>query len=202
MNEPVRRPPRRLLGKAHSWTDRVRVFWTDEALEVDQADNYEIRRRRVFFDEILLVTLHSGRGGVLPWIVALMGLPFGLFSLALTGDEADVGRVFLAMAVALGVLAVVLALLPVWVVTVFGKRTRARMFYRMREGKARAVYAEVCRAAGEAQRAIASRSAGVDRPRLDGFGVVPAAGGGQEAEQGDQQQRGDSETPPPGGMNE
>lgn len=204
MSEPASRPVRRLLGKAHSWTERVRVFWTDEALEVDQADNYEIRRRRVFFDEILLVTLHSTRGGVMPWLLALLAVPCGLFALAFTGDEADVGRVFLVMAAVLGLLAAIVALLPIWVVTAFGRRTRARMNFRLREGRAREVYAEICRAAGQAQSELASRQASA------GFGDVgpvsliesigPAAGRGQEAQQDDQQQRGDSETPPPGGM--
>lgn len=203
MSEPASRPVRRLLGKAHSLTERVRVFWTDEALEVDQADNYEIRRRRVFFDEILLVTLHSTRGGVLPWVLALLAVPFGLFSLF---SLADAGRVFLVMTVLLGVLAATVALLPIWVVTAFGKRTRARMNFRMREGRAREVYAEICRAAGQAQSELASRqaSAGFDEADLDLpvsiDGIGPAAGRGQEAQQADQQQRGDSETPPPGGM--
>lgn len=207
MSERSSRPVRRLLGKAHSWTERVRVFWTDEALEVDQADNYEIRRRRVFFDEILLVTLHSTRGGgVLPWLLALLALPCGLFSLTFTGEEADVGRVFLVMAAVLGMLAAVVALLPVWVVTAFGRRTRARMNFRMREGRAREVYAEICRAAGETQRALAARlaSAGFDDVGPVGLGIDdigPAAGRGQETQQGDQQQGGDSESPPPGGVN-
>lgn len=199
MSEPVRRPPRRLLGKAHSWTERVRVFWTDEALEVDYADNYEIRRRRVFFDEILLVTLHSSRGGVLPWVLALLAAPFGLLALAFSGETGNAGLVFLAMAAALAGLAVMVGLLPVWVVTAFGKRTRARMSFRMREGRARAVYADICRAAGEAQRALAERQSarfGVGDPLR--LGVVPAAGRREEAQQGDQQQRGDSETLPPG----
>lgn len=206
MTEPASRPVRRLLGKAHSWAERVRVFWTDEALEVDQADNYEIRRRRVFFDEILLVTLHSTRGGVLPWVLALLAVPFGLLSFAFLGVQADAGRVFLVMAVLLGVLAAIVALLPIWVVTAFGKRTRARMNFRMREGRAREVYAQICRAAGQAQGELASRqaSAGFDEADLDGIGSVrgirPAAGRGQEAQQADQQQRGDSETSSPGGV--
>lgn len=206
MSEPARPPARRLLGKAHSWTERVRVFWTDEALEVDQADHYEIRRRRVFFDEILLVTLHSTRGGVLPWVLALLAVPFGLLSLAFTGAEADAGRVFLVMAVILGVLAGIVAVLPVWVVTAFGKRTRARMNFRIREGRAREVYARICRAAGQAQSELASRqaSAGFDEAGpvgVDVGGIGPAAGRGQEAQQDDQQQRRDSEAPSPGGLN-
>ncbi|HYH47320.1 MAG TPA: hypothetical protein VEG34_16690, partial [Thermoanaerobaculia bacterium] len=74
MSEPVRQP-RRYLGRAQSLSERVRTYWTAEALEVDRADNYEIRRRRVFFDEILLVTLHNTRGvlvAILPLCLALL----------------------------------------------------------------------------------------------------------------------------------
>jgi hypothetical protein len=43
---------------------------------------------------------------------------------------------------------------PLWVVTVFGRRTRARVQFRLRERKAREAFAEVCQAVDEAQRAL------------------------------------------------
>jgi hypothetical protein len=151
-------PPRRFLGKTHSLAERVRTYWTDEALEVDRLDNYEIRRRRVFFDEILLVTLHSARGvlsSLLPLILALLCA----FLAAVSNAEPAVSRVFWIGAALFTGLAVGIAMVPVWVVTVYGKRTRARMQFRLGEGKARRVYAEICRAASDAQRALATRLA-------------------------------------------
>jgi hypothetical protein len=144
---------RRFLGRSHTLTERVRTYWTDEALEVDLADHYEIRRRRVFFDEILLVTLHSKRGGLLPWVPVILVLPVLFMALiASTVGPNPVGIVSIPVVVLLA-LAGILFLTPVWVVTVYGKRTRARMHFRMRQGKARSVYAEICRAANDAQRA-------------------------------------------------
>jgi len=157
MSEPVRRP-RRYLGRAQTLSERVRTYWTEEALEVDRADNYEIRRRRVFFDEILLVTLHNTRGFLISVIPLLTGLLFATLALVSMG-EPDASRIFWLFAAFFAALAVGVALIPVWVVTVYGKRTRARMHFRWRQAKARQIYAEITRAAAEAQRALALRLA-------------------------------------------
>ena len=158
MSEPVRRP-RRYLGRAQTLSERVRTYWTDEALEVDRADNYEIRRRRVFFDEILLVTLHTTRGVLISILPFLLGLLFTIIALALS-DEPDASQAFWVLAGFFFAFAVGAALTPVWVVTVYGKRTRARMHFRLRQKKAREVFAEISRAAADAQNALAYRLAG------------------------------------------
>jgi len=159
MSAPPNRPRRRLLGKAHSLAERVRTYWTDEALEVDEVDHYEIRRRRVFFDEILLVTLHSKRGSMLAWVPGLFAIFTALMAAVAFVSEPAVGRVFGFITLGLLALMVIALLLPNWVVTVFGKRTRGRMFFQMRQGKAREVYAAICRAASDAQRSLALRLA-------------------------------------------
>jgi hypothetical protein len=161
VSEPLQRPLRRFLGTAHSWSERVRVYWTDEALEVDRIDHYELHRRRVFFDEILLVTLHSARGGgALPWSLVILIAFLGLVTfIAALSEQNEVALGFLIPTGVLVVAALTLFLLPSWVVTVFGKRTRARMRFALRQAKAREVYAAICRAASDAQRALAGRLA-------------------------------------------
>ena len=158
MNEQPRYP-RRYLGRAQSLGERVRTYWTDEALEVDRIDNYEIRRRRVFFDEILLVTLHNTHGFLISILPFFLGLLFAVMALA-ARDEPTASMVFWIVAAFFAAFAVGAALTPVWVVTVYGKRTRARMHFRLRQAKAREVYADICRAAADAQRALAARLAG------------------------------------------
>ncbi len=159
MNE-LPRSPRRYLGRSQSLSERVRTYWTAEALEVDQVDSYVIRRRRVFFDEILLVTLHLTRGGLVALLPLALALLFTITALVLaTSDEPDASRIFWIVAAFFAALAAGAALVPVWVVTVYGKRTRARMHFRLRQAKARGVYAEICRAAADAQRALALRLA-------------------------------------------
>lgn len=159
MNEPVQHPrqyARRYLGRAQTLSERVRTYWTDEALEVDRADNYEIRRRRVFFDEILLVTLHNTRGFLISVVPLCLALFCAVIALA-TRDEPDASLGFWIFAAVFVAFAVGAAATPVWVVTVYGKRTRARMHFRLRQAKARGVYAEISRAAADAQRALAQR---------------------------------------------
>jgi hypothetical protein len=144
-------PLRRYLGSAHSLAERVRVYWTDRGLEVDSSEGYEIRRTRVFFDEVLLVTLHSKLGGALPW------LPLGLaalvgFSAVLTRSEPVSSQILAWVALGFLVIGAALFFTPQWVVTVFGRRTRARLQFRLRERKARDLFAQICQAVDEAQR--------------------------------------------------
>ncbi len=155
MSEP--REPRSYLGSAHSVTERVRVYWTETALEVDHVESYEIRRQRVLFDEIQLVTLHSKRGGTLPWAFLGLGAFTGLCSigpLVTGGTGTSIGQGILAVALVICTLGALLYLTPIWVVTAFGRRTKARMGFRLREAKARNLYARICQATAATQRAL------------------------------------------------
>jgi len=159
-------PARRLLGTANGIAERVRVYRTAEALEIDQMEYYNVRRRRVFFDEVQLVTLHAKRG--LMNGVILLGALALLVGLAATGvaknGTAQTLAAFLAVAAAFALGSLASLLMPVWTVTVFGKRTRARIRFRLRGGKARRVYEEICQATAEAQEAAALRFA-AQRPQ-------------------------------------
>jgi hypothetical protein len=160
--------PRTYLGAAHGFAERVRVYWTGRALEVDHLEGYEIRRQRVLFDEVQLVTLHTKRGGMLPWLFLGLGAFVGLCSIGpilSEGDENFVGKGILAVALILCLLGSILYLLPIWVVTVFGRRTKARVHFRLRERKARNLYARICQAAAAAQRALQA-SAPVEQPGM------------------------------------
>lgn len=148
MSQPT---PRSYLGNAHNLAERVRVYWTARGLEVDSSEGYEIRRTRVFFDEILLVTLHSQLGGSLSWLSLGLAALSGLLAI-LTVSEPVASRVLMWTALGLAVLGAMLFAMPQWVVTVFGRRTRARLKFRLRERKARDVFARICQAVDEAQR--------------------------------------------------
>lgn len=150
-------PQRQYLGSFHGFNERMRIFRTEDALEVDSSDRYEIRRRRVFFDEVLLATLHQERGGgPYPWMSLVLALFGGLLALAFQ-SEPKAFQILLACAVGFALLALGAFLIPTWIVTVYGKRARGRIRYRLREGKARGIYAEICQAAAEAQRALVER---------------------------------------------
>lgn len=152
------RPPRAYIGSTRSWGDRSRIYRTPEALEVDLIDHYEVRRRRVFFDEVQLVTLHETRvAGPLPWAYGLLASALILPALIIGSDSPSLRITLLAIAAALILAALAMALAPVWIITAFGKRTRAQIQFRWREAMARSVYADICRATSEAQRTLARR---------------------------------------------
>jgi hypothetical protein len=156
-------PVRRFLGSAGGIAERIRVYRTAEALEIDQMEYYNIRRRRVFFDEVQLVTLHTRRGmvaGAVLWGIAALLVGISTAGAARSGSL----PVFLAITAALALGSLASLLLPVWTVTVFGKRTRARIRFRLRGGKARRVYDEICRTVAEAQEEAALRFA-AQRPQ-------------------------------------
>jgi hypothetical protein len=155
----VKDPPRRrFVGRDHSWAERVRVYRTDEALEVAHISSFEVSLRRVFFDEVQLVTLHRARD---TRTLALLILVAALCALGLLAARTSGALVQLLLAAPLALAAawaLALAVVPAWVVTTFGKRTRARARFPFRQGRARAVYGDICRCAGEAQARLAAEA--------------------------------------------
>jgi hypothetical protein len=162
---PVSSSKRRLLGTQRTLADRSRVYRIEEGLEVDLVDSYNIRRRRVFFDEVQLVTLHSRRGSLWPVVLLTLLAAGALLAGRAIENNAPVKMVLLVAAFGIGGLAVLAAIFPVWIVTVFGKRTRARVQYNRKE-KAASVYAEMCAAAASAQEAarLSAEMAPSERP--------------------------------------
>ena len=66
----MERPPRRtLIGKRNGVSTRQRIYRTADALEIEEVEGYDVTRRRVFFDDIVLVTYHQFLGW--PFLVAL-----------------------------------------------------------------------------------------------------------------------------------
>jgi hypothetical protein len=157
VTDPVRRE---YLGADPSLAERARVYRTPEALEIDLASYTEITRKRVFFDDVVLVTLHRARTlGAVTWVFGAMAAFMLLMALIVMAAQTEAGNVMLLIALGLGTIAFLAAMVPTWTITVFGRRSRARMRFTLREGKARRIYGEICRAASDAQRELARRIA-------------------------------------------
>jgi ribosomal protein S18 acetylase RimI-like enzyme len=158
---------RALLGKTASGARRQRVYENAEALDIDDIEDYDVRRRRLFYDEIELVTYHRH----VPWSRVVAGgllLAWGLLFAVLGWRAAGPEMVVLAgVGAAIGVpsLAILLIALLVRVdtVTVYGKRTWARMDFVFRKQAARDVHQRVCLLAREHQSA-APRAADLRPP--------------------------------------
>ena len=83
------RRKRRRLGR---WTGllggRQAVYEVNEGLEIDERDGYEVTRKRVFWEDVLLVTYHRYIGVAYPLLTALAAVAFGLMALALGSESA------------------------------------------------------------------------------------------------------------------
>ena len=143
------------LGKRSGLSSWERVFRTPDAIEVEEAEGYDLSRRRVWLDEVLLVTSHRGYGLAFLIAMAVFTTIFGLMSLAVLIADRTAGLVSLALFVLPFAAAFGLRLaLGLDVVTVHGKRTRAEMHFWFRKARGRRVFQEVCRLARERQDAM------------------------------------------------
>jgi hypothetical protein len=140
---------RSLIGTRRGWGISQRVYRTQDYLEVEDVEGYDVRLSRVFYDEIMLVTCHR----FLAWLSLITGgLGTVCFGCAVAliivfhgPKSAALGSV---IAMLLSIAACVLyGTYRVEAVTVYGRRTRACMHFWMRSGKAREAYDLVCRLA-------------------------------------------------------
>lgn len=131
---------------------QTRVYRTPEGLEIDEAEDERIFRKRLFFDEVLMVTLH--RAGDVPFVVfAVVGVGMlGLFSFVAGVIDVTAGILTSALTwVPLLVYTIVRLIQGVPTVSVYGRRTVARLTFPLRQARARAVYAEISGAARRRQ---------------------------------------------------
>ena len=131
------------------------AFLSGDGIDLDQSVNYEVVRRRVFFDDVQLVTLHRERGLLFLLLTGAWGLlwtAIAIFIVAISTRAWPAALFF----VALGGPAVIAFLLRLAlgreVVTVFGRRSTASLrFGVFRKQRARDVYGSVCSAVRRAQ---------------------------------------------------
>jgi hypothetical protein len=156
----VNTPPRRVfLGRDSSWAERVRVYRTADAVEVAYISAFEVTQRRVFFDEMQLVTLHRAPSRQNLWLLSILTALCALGTL-LARSVPELSTLFLAAAVLAGAGLAAVAASPSWVVTAFGSRTHARVRLQFRAAKARALYEDLWHRAAEVQRRLAPDASG------------------------------------------
>lgn len=148
------RPRRKRLSRDADVATRYRVYEVPGGLEVEELSFIEASRRRVFFDEVVLVTYHRYRPVAVIVAAALFAALFA-FCAAVLREPAGV-RVaagFAALGGVFGLLLLVLVVNPYHAITVFGLRNRARIVRRLSGRRARELYARLCREVEAAQRA-------------------------------------------------
>ncbi|HEV7767135.1 MAG TPA: hypothetical protein VGQ76_19190 [Thermoanaerobaculia bacterium] len=138
---------RTLLGKARTLGSRTTIYQTDDGLEIEINEQYEVTQKRVLYDDVLMVTIHRETG---PGFVVITGLwsvffiLIGSVILSIDTDVWPVAAVFYAIALPglIGFLQRVI--FGIDVVTVFGRRSKTAMRFAWRKRRARQVYAGIC----------------------------------------------------------
>lgn len=151
------------IGRNNGFATRQVVYRTPLGVEIDELDHFEIVRKRVFYDDVLLVTYHREQA----WgFIVLMVIVIAIFG-GLAAISSSVPPLALTLAAVAGgalVVGVLRLLTQVDVVTVFGRRSKAAMRYPYRKAYARKIYNEICANAAAAQRKLAHEIAASEPP--------------------------------------
>jgi hypothetical protein len=121
---------RLLLGTNNKFGSRTRIYLTDAAIEVDELDGYTGTRKRVLFDEVLLVTYDQRRRGLIVATALLsLAISAGIAAVLFTA-RAPIATYLIPSAVSMPFLIVLIYHLAFGAncITVFGKRTTAQGF--------------------------------------------------------------------------
>ncbi|HLY76070.1 MAG TPA: hypothetical protein VKU80_18270 [Planctomycetota bacterium] len=149
--------PRKYLGRDQNLAGIIRVYLLADSLEIDELTFAEIERTRVYFDDVLAVTYHRAVSMGFSILMGLGGGIFGAIGVVLVVHKEWAGAVSTLVAASPFLLTFVAHLiLKTDFITVFGRRTLARMRFRVRKGRAREVYKEITDKVRIAQAAAAA----------------------------------------------
>jgi hypothetical protein len=139
---------RRFLGRYNNLITRHAIYATDNAIEIDEQDNFEIVRKRVFFDDVLLVTQHD-RTGILGIFVSLSFAGFLILIGTIAGGRA--GWIFGSLGIPVAIYGLIRIRVKESIITVFGQRSKARIRFMLRRARAQRLYDEICERVRHAQ---------------------------------------------------
>jgi hypothetical protein len=148
-------PDRKRIGKWASAVAREAVYQTPEGIEVETNEHYEVTTRRVFFEDVQLVTYHREYGKLYLTLTGIFALGFTILVIFLANlpNQAWVIAIMMGIFGAPFVIAFLLRLIfGVDVVTVFGRRSKAAIRFKYRKKRARVIYGQICSAVSAAQR--------------------------------------------------
>jgi hypothetical protein len=149
-------PRRKRLCRTSSLASREFVYQTADGIEVDTAEQFDLVRRRVLFEDVRLVTFHRRRGFAFLLVTGLFAgffIFFGGLIASLGGNGSFEGAAtFFAMAAPFLIAFFLRVIFGVDVITVFGRRSKAVIRFSFRKQRARTLYGEICAAARAAQR--------------------------------------------------
>src|ERR1700759_4218901 len=169
-------PTRPRLGRHTGLVSRNNIFVTELGIEIDELDLYEIIRKRVLFEYVVLLTYHQEVGWILVTIMGLIAV--GLFIAAAIVQE-TLGVILALLALVIAAAAVLRIKRKIAVVTIFGRRSKAALRYFWRKERAREVHDLLATHIRAAQEALAHELGPEEiAPAIvatEPFGAPPAA---------------------------
>jgi hypothetical protein len=160
----ARFPRRTLLARRNGLSSVERIYRTRDAVEVEELEGYDVTRRRVLFDEVILVSRHKEVGWAFVLVMLALLTFTGFMSLVVAIADAKSGVVSgLFFVLPVVVLVALRLILRLDVITVQGPRSRARIPFWFRKERANEVYRLVARLARE-QQARRAQDQGASRP--------------------------------------
>lgn len=146
---------RTLLCRSRTAMGKDHAYLTSEGIDLDSSVNFEVVRRKVFFDDVQLVTLHRERGAAFLIFSSLFGaffLALAIFIVAVNVEAWPGALVPFVIGIVPFTAFLIRLAVGRDVVTVFGRRSRAALrFSPFRKQRAREVYGQVCAAVRRAQ---------------------------------------------------
>ena len=131
------------------------AFLSNDSVDLDQSMNYQVIKKRVFFDDVQLVTLHRERG---LWFLlttgawGLLWIAIAIFIVAIEFDTWPVALGFFAVGAPAALAFLIRLAIGRDVVTVAGRRSRVALKFGMfRKQRAREVYGQICAAVRRTQ---------------------------------------------------
>jgi hypothetical protein len=161
---------RTLLGRNAGVMLREAVYETVDAIECEAREGYDVTRKRVLFEEVLLVTIHREAGTFYVVAMAAAAVIFAGIALLfqLWARVPGVAISFGIVALPFFIGCVFRLVMKLDYVSVFGRRSKAVMAFSLRKRRAREVYGRICSRALEVQRAMVAAEqpppAAVDEP--------------------------------------
>ena len=136
---------------------RIQVYLRPDSVEVDEITFAEIERTRVLFDDVLAVTYHRAVSLGFSILIGLFGGILAAIGLVVLFQKemAAAAIILLFAAPFLGTLVLHLILKTDYI-TVFGRRTLARMRFRVRKARARQIFQELTAKIRAVQEAVAA----------------------------------------------
>jgi hypothetical protein len=144
------------LGRMLGFLMRQRVYSISNGLEIDDLDIFNILRRRVFFDDVLMITRHRFYGKAFIAMMATCAIFFFVIAAVAMLGSPESAVVFGLMGIAFLAPLAIRLFYGVDAITIYGRRTKARIDFHIQKAKCDEVYKQLCELTRLRQEAVAN----------------------------------------------